>query len=79
MEIFTTKDLIKELQAYVNEERELGGVTVAEWAEAQGVTHDYARKQLAKMIGDGILTRKKARVDGRRTFVYYKVTPEALS
>ena len=79
MEEFTTQDLIAELQIYYNEERKPGGVTAIEWGEAQGTTPECARMQLQRMLDDGVLTKEKARVDGRRMFVYYKVTPEALS
>ena len=73
-EEFTTEDLIAELQAYHNEERKPGGVTVEEWAEASDINKDQARQQLNRMLDKGLLTKQKARVNGERVFVFYKVT-----
>ena len=74
MEEFTTQDLIEELQAHYHDERKPGGVTVAEWAEAQNITKSHAGMQLSRLLDEGMLTKQKARVDGRRIFVFYKVT-----
>ena len=76
---FTTADLIKELHAYINEDRKPGGVSVREWAEAEEITTQHACNQLGKLLEEGSLTRAKARVDGRRCWVYYKATPAALA
>jgi predicted transcriptional regulator len=78
-EEFTTADLIDELQAYVNEERPPGGVTVNEWAKAECCSKNLASARLLFLVEEGVLTRVKARVDGRRRWVYYKTTPEALA
>ncbi len=79
-EEFTTADLIDELQAYVGGgEREPGGVTTEEFAEAQGIDENNGGNTLRKLFKDGKLTRRKYRVNGRMTFVYYKTTPEALA
>jgi len=80
VEEFTTQDLIEELQAYCKrDERKPGGVTITEWAEAQGLRRDNARIQLKRMCDEGVLFREKPRVDGTPTFVYYKAKPEALA
>ena len=72
MEEFTTQDLIEELQAHYHEVREPGGVTVDEWAKAQNINKENARMQLSRAVDRGLLTKQKARVNGRRMFVCYK-------
>ena len=75
MESFTTQDLIAELQEYsprIGPRRE-GGVTTAEWSEAQGGISDVAAgRQLKKLVANGILEREWAVIDGRKWWVYYK-------
>ena len=78
-EEFTTADLIDELQEYVDEERKPGGVTPNEWAIAQGTSLQNARNYLDSLVLKGMMVKRKARVDGRRRFVYYKATPAALA
>ena len=72
-EEFTTEDLIAELKAHYHQERKPGGVTVAEWASAQDITKNNAGMQLSRLLDEGILTKQKARVNGHRVFVYYKI------
>ena len=72
---FTTQDLIAELQQHAQTAapRREGGVTVAEWAEAQGISDTAARKQLNKLIKEGILEREwTISQNGTRMFVFYK-------
>lgn len=75
METFTTADLIAELQAHQQPavERREGGITILEWAKAQGVSDTSARNQLTKMLDSGILFREWALCDdGFRRWVYYR-------
>lgn len=75
METLTTEDLIAELQEYqlTAAPRREGGVTIAEWAEAQGVSETAARKQLRKLVTKGILEREWTLDGGNRMFVYYRI------
>ena len=68
---FTTEDLIAEIQEYLSEDRDPGGVTVGEFAEAQETSRQTASAQLNNLLGTK-LERRKFRVDGRRCWVYYK-------
>ena len=75
METFTTQDLISELQQHQQPivERQEGGVTHQEWADAQGVSDTAGRNQLKKMMSEGLLTREWQMCgDGQRRFVYYR-------
>jgi predicted transcriptional regulator len=72
---FTTQDLIDELQAYhkPTAERREGGVSAAEWAEAQNISTKTARKELKKMMDDGLLVREKTWLAPRAIgWVYYR-------
>ena len=71
---FTTEDLIAELQEYTQTAapRREGGVTIAEWSEAQGVSDTAARNQLKKLVIRGILERVWT-LDGNRMWVYYRI------
>ena len=72
---FTTQDLIAELQQHAQTAapRREGGLTVAEWAEAQGLSDTAARIQLKKLMTEGILEREwSISHSGIRQFVYYK-------
>ncbi len=75
MESFTTEDLIAELQQYHQTAvpRREGGVTIAEWAEAQEFSETAARKQFKKLMAKGILEREWTLDGGNRMYVYYKV------
>ena len=77
MEEFTTADLIAELKEHYYQDRRPGGVTANEWAEVQDITESTARGQLNKLAKGGILTKEKARAEGRIKWVYYKAKPEA--
>ena len=71
---FTTEDLIAELQEYTltAAPRREGGVTIAEWSEAQGVSDTAARKQLQKLMAEGVLEREWTLDGGSRMWVYYR-------
>jgi len=71
-ESFTTEDLIAELQAYLSEDRDPGGVTTREFAKAEGVSNQTASARLNSLLGTK-LERRKFRVDGRRCWVYYRI------
>ncbi len=75
METFTTQDLIKELQEYqlTAAPRREGGVTIIEWAQAQGVSETAARKQFRKLMTKGILEREWTLDGGNRMYVYYRI------
>ena len=68
---FTTEDLIAELQEYWDEDRDPGGVTTKEFAEAEGCTTETARGRLNALLKTK-LERRKARVKGHKVWVYYK-------
>ena len=75
METFTTQDLINELQAHQQPivERQEGGITIQEWAIAQGISDTAARMQLKKMVEAGVLFREWGMCDdGERRLIYYK-------
>jgi predicted transcriptional regulator len=75
MESFTTQDLIEELQQYQQTAtpRREGGVTIDEWAEAQDISDTAARKQLEKLMKQGVIEREwSVCPDGIRRWVYYK-------
>jgi len=75
METFTTQDLIEELQQHqlTAVPRREGGVTINEWAQAQGVSETAARKQLNKLMTKGVLEREWTLDCGNRMFVYYRI------
>ena len=75
MENFTTADLIAELQQYhlTAVPRREGGVTIIEWAQAQGISDTAARKQLKKLVAKGVLEREWTLDGGNRMFVYYRI------
>ena len=75
METFTTQDLIAELQEYqlTAVPRREGGVTIAEWSEAQEVSETASRKQLWKLVTKGILEREWTLDGGNRMYVYYRI------
>ena len=75
MESFTTADLIAELQQYHQSAvpRREGGVTIIEWAQAQGISETAARKQLRKLMDEGVLEREWTLDGGNRMFVYYRI------
>ena len=75
MESFTTQDLIAELQQYhlAAAPRREGGVTIIEWAQAQGISDTAARKQLRKLMDEGVLEREWTLDGGNRMFVYYRI------
>ncbi len=75
MEKYTTQDLIAELQEYQKPipPRREGGVTVREWAAAQGNSYANAARQLKDMIDKGLLEREWAiSHNGKPMFIYYK-------
>jgi predicted transcriptional regulator len=71
METFTTQDLIEELQNHLPTtpiRKEGEGITVQ-----QGIAEPTARRQLTRLVEQGILTREKCKcADGEIRFVYYK-------
>ena len=74
-ETYTTQDLINELQAHQQPiiERQEGGITHQEWADAQGISDTAGRSQLKKMMAEGLLTRELQMCnDGNRRYVYYR-------
>ena len=75
METFTTQDLIEELQQHQQTYavRREGGVTIMEWAVAQGISDTAARKQLKKLMVQGILEREWTLDAGVRFWVYYRI------
>ena len=75
MESFTTQDLIAELQQYhlTAAPRRDGGVTIIEWAQAQGISDTAARKQLRKLMDEGVLEREWTLDGGNRMYVYYRI------
>ncbi len=75
MESFTTADLIAELQQYKQPAppRREGGLTVHEWEEAQGISDTSARKDLNKLVSEGVLEKVWTLCnDGQRRFVFYR-------
>ncbi len=74
MESFTTQDLIEELQQYqlTAAPRREGGVTIIEWAQAQGISETASRKQLRKLVDKGVLEREWTLDGVNRMYVYYK-------
>jgi predicted transcriptional regulator len=75
METFTTQDLIAELQEYqlTAVPRREGGVTINEWAQAQEISETAARKQLRRLMTEGILEREWTLDGGNRMYVYYRI------
>ena len=75
METFTTQDLIAELQEYQQTAvpRREGGVTIAEWSEAQEVSETASRKQLRSLMTKGVLEREWTLDGGNRMYVYYRI------
>jgi predicted transcriptional regulator len=76
METFTTQDLIEELQNYLPTtpiRKEGEGITVQEWQDEQGIAEPTARRQLTRLVEQGVLTREKCKcADGEIRFVYYR-------
>ena len=76
MESFTTQDLIEELQQFhppIPDRRE-GGITRDEWAEAQNISYEEAKKQLEGLVSDGVLVCEYSRLGLKSMgYVYYKI------
>ena len=77
---YSTADLIAEVRKYAGGgERPPGGVSVAEYAIAEGIMTNSANMILTDLFKEGLLTRHKYRVSDKLVYVYYKATPDALN
>jgi predicted transcriptional regulator len=75
VERFTDLDLLEELQTYAPPGlsiRKPGGITSADWAEQQNTSRRTARKQLNKMVEDGLLIKERCKTETGSEYVYYR-------